>query len=247
MHVRGLKREKELHEALIEHFPELESELESALEEDAGLMTVQVELVTGYALDALSRADEEPFERLARAVSAVATSRGALHPELESAIWVGFVMRVAEELVAIPERLERLVPAWLWELGMSNADRVWNRAATESGGANPREGDRVLADLLLAHGYVMNGGVWHSLECLDQEAIERAKRAYEYFGLPEISRLLARAAEPTGSLSDTAIDQLEAELDASYAALVPTDESLARRFEDDYRGHPERYAPLEDE
>jgi hypothetical protein len=42
---------------------------------------------------------------------------------------------------------------------MTNADEVWNRAALEGGGPEPREGDVALATLLRAHGLAMNGGV----------------------------------------------------------------------------------------
>jgi hypothetical protein len=44
------------------------------------------------------------------------------------------------------------------------ADHVWNRAALDGGGPKPRDGDRALADLLLAHGLIMNGGLGHALE-----------------------------------------------------------------------------------
>jgi hypothetical protein len=47
---------------------------------------------------------------------------------------------------------------------MTNADKVWNRATLQSGGAAPKSGDRALAVLLLVHGLVMNGGVHHALE-----------------------------------------------------------------------------------
>ena len=48
---------------------------------------------------------------------------------------------------------------------MTSADRVWNRAALEGGGASPGPGDRALASLLLVHGLVINGGVHHATLC----------------------------------------------------------------------------------
>lgn len=238
----GLKRHDDLHAALRERFPEFANELDA----NAGLMTVQLELVTGIALEAWAKGDARPLERLAQAVCAVATSRKVLHPELESAIWTSFVMPVSEELMVIPDELQ-LVPEWVWELKLSEVDRVWNRAATRAGGTTPREGDRALADLLLAHGYVTNGGVLHAIWGLGRDELQRAKSAYEYFGLPEVSRLLARAEEQVGSLSEAALDQLEVDLNRSYGALVPDDEALTTRFEADFERHRDSYAPLSDE
>lgn len=57
-------------------------------------------------------------------------------------------------------------------MSRSQADAVWNRAALEGGGAHPKAGDSALPALLRAHGYIMNGGVHHVVECLSPE--ERA-------------------------------------------------------------------------
>ena len=40
---------------------------------------------------------------------------------------------------------------------LTKADKVWNRAALESGRENPLPGDVALADLLQAHGMITNG------------------------------------------------------------------------------------------
>lgn len=45
---------------------------------------------------------------------------------------------------------------------LSDSDRIWNRAALENGGREPRAGDRSLAALLAFHGLAMNGGVSHA-------------------------------------------------------------------------------------
>jgi hypothetical protein len=75
-------------------------------------------------------------------------------------------------------------------MGMTEANRVWNRAALEEGGRAPREGDRALAALLLAHGMVMNGGVQHATEALSADEMAAAAAGFRYFSSD--SRLVSR-------------------------------------------------------
>ena len=77
---------------------------------------------------------------------------------------------------------------------MTSADLVWNRAALDSGGSNPRDGDQALAALLLAHGLVMNGGVRHACSSLGPEELHAAVSGYRFFGFEEIATLLKRGA-----------------------------------------------------
>jgi hypothetical protein len=121
------------------------------------------------------------------------------------------------------------------------SDRVWNRA-TEGGGPAPRDGDRALAALLLAHGYAMNGGVLHAVDCLNADQLDAACRAYVHFGFAAIPDLLRHGATIVDADPLTEIE--EASLDARYATVIPNDETLVKAFSADYEAHPDAYAPL---
>src|SRR3546814_2272427 len=69
-------------------------------------------------------------------------------------------------------------------------DQIWNRAALEVGGTNPREGDKALASLLLLHGMAMNGGIDHAVEVLTPLEFSAALAGFRYFGLVRIAELL---------------------------------------------------------
>jgi len=115
--------------------------------------------------------------------------------------------------------------------------RVWNRAAVESGGQTPREGDSALAAVLEAHGYVMNGGVLHAVECLGPERLRVCCDAYNYFGLHEIASVFDAAAKAGET------DETEDAFNNAYWAQAQDDEAIVERFEKDISAHPERYAP----
>jgi hypothetical protein len=117
------------------------------------------------------------------------------------------------------------------------ADQIWNRAAMESGGSKAREGDRALADLLLAHGMVMNGGVGHALEVLSSDKLAAAARGYRFFGLDVVASLLEHSANAT----EDEVDQA----DARYGALIPGDQTIIDRFEALYSVSPQAFAPIE--
>ena len=107
----------------------------------------------------------------------------------------------------------------------------------ESGGNAARAGDRALADLLLAHGMVMNGGVVHAIEALSLEEYSAALSGFRFFGFDEVALLLE------GALRASEEDQDRA--DRSYGRLIPWDEVLIERFEAYYRFSPEAFAPIE--
>jgi hypothetical protein len=115
----------------------------------------------------------------------------------------------------------------------SLADRIWNRAALEGGGASPRAGDRALAAILLAHGFIMNGGVHHGLECLSPEELTAAKDGYMFLGFESVVRVLENAP---GLDEDVA--------DAEYAKVIPEDSTIDRRFVELCARSPELFAPL---
>src|SRR5688500_7625383 len=121
------------------------------------------------------------------------------------------------------------------EIHLSLANRIWNRAAMESGGPAAREGDRALAALLLAHGMVMNGGVGHALEVLSPDELAAAAGGYRFFGLEGVAALLEWAA---GAAEDE-VDRA----DSTYGEIVPNDQTLVERFEAFYRISPEAFAP----
>ena len=109
---------------------------------------------------------------------------------------------------------------------------VWNRAALEGGGANPCEGDRALAALLLVHGLVMNGGVHHALEVLSQEEIRTAIAGFEFFSLSPVGQLL----EVAQTLEEEAANR-------QYWALIPDDARIQARFRILFQSSPYAFAP----
>jgi hypothetical protein len=115
--------------------------------------------------------------------------------------------------------------------------RVWHRAAVDSGGPTPREGDKALAAVLEAHGYVMNGGVFHAVECLGPERLRLCCEGYIYFGLREIASVFEAAAEAEET------DETEDVFNSAYGAHAQDDQVIVERFERDITAHPERYAP----
>lgn len=124
---------------------------------------------------------------------------------------------------------------------LTASNRVWNRA-TEGGGPEPSDGDRALAAMLLAHGYVMNGGVLHAVECLAADELDAACRGYDRYGFEAIAKLLRDAARIVHD--DPLAETEEARLDASYAAVIPSDRTLVKAFEADFETRPDTYAPL---
>jgi hypothetical protein len=120
---------------------------------------------------------------------------------------------------------------------LNRADLVWNRAALDSGGPTPGEGDRALAALLLAHGLIVNGGVEHALEVLSVEEVRAAIAGFDFFGLAEVSRLLAAAL-------DQGLGDAPEEADSRYGHLVQNDDVIVERFQTVFRSSPEKFSPL---
>ena len=120
---------------------------------------------------------------------------------------------------------------------LSETDLIWNRAALESGGNTARAGDRALADLLLAHGMVMNGGIGHAVEALSSEEFSAALRGFRFFGFEEVALLLEDALNAPEEDLELA--------DSSYGRLIPNDQVLVDGFEARHRVSPEAFAPVE--
>jgi hypothetical protein len=131
---------------------------------------------------------------------------------------------------------------------MRPVDEVWNRACAEAGRpkALTASGDRALADMLLAHGLVMNGGVLHAVECLDEHERLAAVNGYRYFGLERAAAVIEDAAVRwrNGELALDEAEQLEMEADERYGQVVGDDDVLVQAFEATYRREPSRFAPL---
>lgn len=127
-------------------------------------------------------------------------------------------------------------------------DQVWNRAAMEGGGPEARDGDRALAALLSIHSLAMNGGLLHSVESHDEEAIERAIEGFRYFGLVEAAEVVGWVEQQVATTDldghPDAADELEGEADRRYGEAVPTDSTLDSRFKEVFADRPEVFAPL---
>ncbi len=125
---------------------------------------------------------------------------------------------------------------------MTNADEVWNRAALEGGGPEPREGDVALAALLRAHGLAMNGGVLHAAECLRPDELRASCDGYRFSEYDGLAKLLADAAITVAKGQGSGA--LEQSTGRAYARSIPDDAALLSRFKRHFAQHPELYAPL---
>jgi hypothetical protein len=124
---------------------------------------------------------------------------------------------------------------------LSQADMIWNRACGEDP-MRSQPGDRALADLLYAHGLVMNGGVLNAVECLTAEELSAAQAGYRYLGFDVVASLLSRARSILEEGDD--LGDHEANLDAEYSELIPSDSSLVERFKSQLESSPSDFAAL---
>src|SRR5947209_6651467 len=98
---------------------------------------------------------------------------------------------------------------------LTPADMIWNRACEEDA---PRTlpGDCALRAMLRAHNLVMNGGVFHAIECLSANYLSDAQDGYRLYGLEGVAFLLSRARQLVEW--DDNLELYEQELDGRYAA-----------------------------
>lgn len=122
-------------------------------------------------------------------------------------------------------------------LKLSRQDQIWNRACLESGGSSPAAGDRALASLLRAHGFAMNGGVIHALECLSHSEIAAAIAGFNFFGLIDAANVFE---QPLDDSRET-----EERLNLMYLAAVPNDDALVYAFRTKLVSSPGAFAPTE--
>src|SRR5260370_407399 len=118
---------------------------------------------------------------------------------------------------------------------LTEADMIWNRACGEDPPRSLR-GDRALADLLRAHGLVMNGGVLHAVECLTAAELCSAEAGYRFYGLDGVASFVSRARTIFETGDGLAIH--EQKLDRQSAAMIPSDSSLAERFKERLKSNP---------
>jgi hypothetical protein len=124
---------------------------------------------------------------------------------------------------------------------VTDAEMIWNRACGEEP-LRDLPGDRALADLLSAHGLVMNGGVLHAVECMTAEELSDAKAGYGFFGLDGVASVLSRARQIFDSGGN--VGNHEQQLDGEYANLIPSDSLLVDCFESQLKFSPSDFAPL---
>jgi hypothetical protein len=111
-------------------------------------------------------------------------------------------------------------------------DMIWNRAALESGGRSPKEGDAALAAALAAHGLVMNGGVHHAIDVLSPAELHAAVEGFRFFSLSNVAELLELAE---------GLDEVAA--NGRYWDAIPDDSILQDRFRAVYRSSPAAFSP----
>jgi len=143
---------------------------------------------------------------------------------------------------------------------MKRAVARWDRVATDFFGPNPGAGDRAAAVMVLAHGFILDGGVLHAAEVLDQTQLEAARAGYRYFGFDGVADLLSRVKSlldrppsvheggtdlkvevlPGATLmyEEEGLGQFEEQLDAEYRRHVPDDSALEERFEEVLAARP---------
>jgi hypothetical protein len=129
-------------------------------------------------------------------------------------------------------------------LGVSDRENeVWNRAAF-GGGTAPEAGDAALAALLSVHSRAMNGGLLDALESTTAEEFSAAVDGYRQFGLGAAAEVLedVRSRIEEG-LDDDDADDLEAEADASYGAVIADDEVIFSAFRERLLSRPQDFAP----
>jgi hypothetical protein len=124
---------------------------------------------------------------------------------------------------------------------LTQANMIWNRACSEDS-LRSLPGDRALADLLRAHGLVMNGGVLHAVESLTASELSDAESGCRFYELDAIASLLSRARKILDTGDD--LGDHEQRLDAEYVKIIPSDSSLVDRFEKRLKSNASDFAPL---
>lgn len=117
---------------------------------------------------------------------------------------------------------------------------IWNRAAMENGGANPRPGDVALASVLRLHGMVMSGGLDHACEVLGPDTVAAAVSGFRYLGADDVADLVEGV---DALLSSDVEDEIE-QANRRYDQLIPTDSRLSDLAMARMRETPGDFAPV---
>jgi hypothetical protein len=118
---------------------------------------------------------------------------------------------------------------------------IWNRACGEAP-VRSSPGDRALTDMLRVHGLIMNGGVLHAVEILTASELCDSEAGYCFYGLDAVASLLSRGRAIFEADKD--LGEHERQLDAEYAGLIPSDNSLYERFVQRLNSMPGEFASL---
>lgn len=130
---------------------------------------------------------------------------------------------------------------------MDLADTIWNRAALESGGPTPGEGDRALAAALLLHTSAMSGGLLDAVENLTDEELDAAEAGYRWLHVPAASEAIAsvRRAIADGALDDPArASAIEMSADNHYDEAIENDAALDNAFRARLSTNPDAFASV---
>ena len=106
----------------------------------------------------------------------------------------------------------------------------------ESGGPNPREGDRAIADLLIFDGLAANGGLGHACSVLDQDELRAAIQGFRFFGIDDIAAFLER-------VSGLPEEQQE-EFNYKYYEIVNIGDPVFEKFEAYYEMNAHAFDPI---
>ncbi len=118
---------------------------------------------------------------------------------------------------------------------LTRQDQIWNRALM---GSNDTlyEGDVALANLLLAHSAIMNGGVLDTLLILSESQRESVAAGFRYFGFPEIAEVFSQVPDDT--------EENEEKLDNEYWRFIPDDSPIINAFRVKLLSSPDAFAPV---
>ena len=130
---------------------------------------------------------------------------------------------------------------------MDAADEIWNRAAMNGGGTEPRQGDRALSDVLDLHNLAMSGGLLDAVERMTPEQLSAAQAGYRWLKLDPAAEVVAmvRREVDAGVLDDDdRAEALERHADDEYGLVIPSDQTLVDAFHVRLAQEPDAFMPV---
>lgn len=127
------------------------------------------------------------------------------------------------------------------------ADTIWNRAALESGGSTPGEGDKALAAALRLHSSAMADGVLDAVQSMTDEELDAAEAGYRWLHVPAASEAIAavRRAIAEGALDDPqSASALDLSSDDHYDEAIEDDAALDNAFRARLSTDPDAFAAV---